>query len=76
MSEDQEFIEMQGIVTETLPNITFRVQILDVKTEWDILAHASGKIRKNHIRILQGDRVTVEISPLDLTKGRIIRRLS
>ena len=76
MSDEKEFIEVQGIVTEALPNRTFRVSVLDVKTEWVILAHASGKIVKNRIRILQGDRVVLEISPYDLTKGRIVRRLN
>jgi translation initiation factor IF-1 len=64
-------IEMDGLVTETLPNTMFRVQL---ENGHIIIAHISGKMRKNYIRILTGDQVTVEISPYDLTKGRIIYR--
>jgi translation initiation factor IF-1 len=68
----QNLIEMEGIVTESLPNAMFKV-CLDNGCQ--VLAHISGKIRKNYIRILLGDRVKVELSPYDLTKGRITYRL-
>ncbi|MCX7983565.1 MAG: translation initiation factor IF-1 [Bacteroidetes bacterium] len=64
-------IKMDGVITETLPNATFRVR-LDNGVE--ILAHISGKMRMHYIKILVGDRVTVELSPYDLTKGRITYR--
>lgn len=68
----EDLIESQGVVTDLLPNALFRVQLSENRHE--ILAHTAGKIRKNRIRILVGDRVTVEITPYDLTKGRIIYR--
>jgi translation initiation factor IF-1 len=64
----EEFLEMEGIVNEVLPNTTFRVTLNNGAS---ITAYASGKIRKNRIRILAGDKVTLEMSPYDLTKGRI-----
>jgi translation initiation factor IF-1 len=64
-------IKMDGIITETLPNATFRVK-LDNGVE--ILAHISGKMRMHYIKILVGDKVTVELSPYDLSKGRITYR--
>jgi len=67
-----DVIEMDGVVTESLPNAMFRVT-LDAN-EANILAHISGKIRKNYIKILPGDKVTIEMSPYDLTKGRITFR--
>lgn len=67
----EEQIEMEGTVVETLPNTMFRVQLENGHT---ILAHISGKMRKNYIRILKGDKVTVEMTPYDLTKGRITFR--
>jgi len=67
--EDQ--IEMEGTVTETLPNTMFRVQL---ENGHIITAHISGKMRKNYIRILTGDKVIVEMTPYDLSKGRIIFR--
>jgi len=67
--EDQ--IEMNGIVLETLPNTMFRVEL---ENGHIITAHISGKMRKNYIRILTGDKVTVEMTPYDLNKGRIIYR--
>ncbi|PWF99960.1 translation initiation factor IF-1 [Levilactobacillus bambusae] len=66
-----DVIEVEGKVTETLPNAMFRVEL---KNGQEILAHVSGKIRMHYIRILPGDRVTVEMSPYDLTKGRITYR--
>lgn len=71
----KEVIEILGIVTETLPNANFRVKLLDERyPNHEILAHISGRMRINHIRILPGDKVTVELTPYDLTKGRIIFR--
>ncbi|AYO29439.1 MAG: translation initiation factor [Thermoanaerobacteraceae bacterium] len=64
----QDVIEVEGTVLEPLPNAMFRVEL---KNGHKILAHVSGKIRMNYIRILPGDRVTVELSPYDLTRGRI-----
>jgi translation initiation factor IF-1 len=67
----KEAIEVEGNVAEALPNAMFRV---DLPNGHRVLAHASGKIRLNFIRILPGDRVLVELSPYDLTKGRITYR--
>ena len=67
----EESIEMNGVVTETLPNTVFRVKLENGHV---ITAHISGRMRKNYIRILTGDTVTVELTPYDLTKGRIIFR--
>ncbi len=64
--EDQ--IEMEGTVVETLPNTMFRVELENGHV---VIAHISGKMRKNYIRILKGDKVTVQLTPYDLTKGRI-----
>jgi len=71
--ERQNLIEMEGIITESLPNAMFRV---DLENGFTVLAHISGKIRKNFIKILLGDKVLVQLTPYDLTKGRIIYRLS
>lgn len=67
----EDIIEVQGVVTETLPNAMFRVQL---DNGHKILAHISGKMRMHFIRILPGDKVTVELSPYDLSKGRITYR--
>ncbi len=67
----QDFIQVEAVVVETLPNATFRVKL---ENDHVILATVSGKIRMNYIRILPGDKVTVEISPYDLTRGRIVFR--
>ena len=67
----EEALEFQGEVTELLPNAMFRVKL---ENEHEILAHTSGRMRKNRIRVLAGDKVTVEMTPYDLTKGRIIFR--
>ena len=64
-------IEVDGIILETLPNAMFRVKL---DNEHEVLAHTSGKMRKNRIRVLLGDRVNVEMTPYDLTKGRITFR--
>jgi len=67
----KEAIEVEGIVTQPLPDAQFRVELANGHM---VLAHISGKIRKNYIKILTGDRVLVELSPYDLTKGRITYR--
>ena len=67
----EEAIQMQGVVKETLPNTIFRVEL---ENGHMITAHISGKMRKHYIRILTGDSVTVEMTPYDLSKGRIIFR--
>ena len=68
----EDLIEFNGVVSELLPNAMFRVKLDNDHT---ILAHTSGKMRKNRIRVLAGDRVTVEMTPYDLTKGRITFRV-
>jgi translation initiation factor IF-1 len=67
----EEALQMEGLVVETLPNTTFRVELENGHV---VTAHISGKMRKNYIRILKGDEVTVELTPYDLSKGRIIYR--
>ncbi|MEY3220377.1 MAG: translation initiation factor [Pseudomonadota bacterium] len=67
----EDHIEMEGTVVETLPNTTFRVQLDNGHI---VMAHISGRMRKNYIRILTGDKVTVQLTPYDLTKGRITYR--
>ena len=67
----EDHIEMQGVVIETLPNTMFRVKLENGHV---VIAHISGRMRKNYIRILTGDKVTVELTPYDLSKGRIIFR--
>ncbi|MCK4675825.1 MAG: translation initiation factor IF-1 [Gammaproteobacteria bacterium] len=67
----EEAIQMEGVVTETLPNTMFRVELENGHT---VIAHISGKMRKHYIRIMTGDAVTVELTPYDLEKGRIIYR--
>ena len=67
----EDLIEFKGVVTEILPNAMFRVTL---ENEHVILAHTAGKMRKNRIRILTGDKVLVEMTPYDLTKGRITYR--
>ncbi len=67
----EDSIEMQGTILETLPNTMFRVELENGHV---VIAHISGKMRKNYIRILTGDTVTVEVTPYDLTKGRIVYR--
>jgi len=67
----EESIEVEGTVIETLPNAFFRVE---TESGHQVLAHISGKMRKHYIRILPGDRVTMELSPYDLTRGRITYR--
>ena len=67
----EELIEFDGTVLELLPNAMFRVEL---ENDHVILAHTSGRMRKNRIRVLVGDKVTVEMTPYDLTKGRVIHR--
>ena len=68
----QDLLEFKGKVIDLLPNAMFRVQL--EKNNHIVTAHTAGKLRKNRIRVLQGDIVTVEVTPYDLTKGRIIFR--
>src|SRR5271155_3747589 len=67
----EELLEFPGFVVELLPNATFRVKL---ENEHEIIAHTAGKMRKNRIRVLAGDKVLVEMTPYDLTKGRITYR--
>lgn len=67
----KEKIEVEGVITEALPNTSFRVRLDDGR---EVLAHLSGKMRRYHIRTLLGDRVKVELSPYDETRGRIVYR--
>jgi len=67
----EDHIEMEGTVVETLPNTMFRVEL---ENRHVVTAHISGKMRKHYIRILTGDKVTVQLTPYDLTKGRITYR--
>lgn len=69
---NRELIEMEGTIIESLPNAMFQVEL---ENGFRVLAHISGKIRRNSIKILVGDRVVVELTPYDLTKGRITYRL-
>jgi translation initiation factor IF-1 len=67
----EEAIEVKGVVVDTMPNAVFRVRL---ENGFEVIAHISGKLRQNYIKILNGDHVTVELSPYDLTRGRIIWR--
>ena len=67
----EDAIEFQGVVSDLLPNAMFKVKL---DNDHEVIAHTSGKMRKNRIRVLVGDRVTVEMTPYDLTKGRITFR--
>jgi translation initiation factor IF-1 len=71
VSKKEEAIEVIGTVVETLPNAMFRVEL---ENKHEVLAHVSGKMRKYFIRILPGDKVKVELSPYDLSRGRIVYR--
>lgn len=72
MAKQDEFITMQGIVDEVLPNATFRVTLTESKHT--IIAYLGGRLRQNNIKVLMGDQVEVEISPYDLSRGRITYR--
>ena len=67
----EELIEFMGVVKELLPNATFRIEL---ENGHMIIGHTSGRMRKNRIRVLAGDKVSVEMTPYDLTKGRVIHR--
>ena len=67
----EEHLELEGVVREVLPNTTFKVELENGHV---VLAYISGRMRKNYIRILQGDKVRVQITPYDLSKGRIVYR--
>ena len=67
----EDVLEFPGVVTELLPNATFRVKL---ENDHEIIAHTAGKLRKNHIRVLAGDKVLCEMTPYDLTKGRLVYR--
>lgn len=71
-AKKKEVIEVKGVILESLPNAMFLVEL--EHNHHRILAHPSGKMRKNNIRILQGDKILIEISPYDITRGRIIYR--
>lgn len=71
MKKKDDVIQMEGVVTKTLPNAMFRVKI---EGGHEILGHVSGKMRMHYIRILVGDKVLIELSPYDLSRGRITRR--
>ena len=71
-NQDKQLVRVEGTVTETLPSTTFRVEL---ENGHEILAHISGRMRVHYIRLLPGDRVLLEMSPYDLTRGRIIQRL-
>jgi translation initiation factor IF-1 len=72
LAKKKDVIEVEGEVSETLPNAQFKIKL---DTGQEILAHISGKIRKNYIRVLIGDRVKVELTPYDLSRGRIVYRM-
>ncbi len=71
-SKKKDILEVEGVVDETLPNATFRVKL---DNGHEILAHISGRMRVHYIRLLPGDKVVIEVTPYDLTKGRITKRL-
>lgn len=68
----KELIKLEGVILETLPSTTFKVEL---ENGHEVLAHISGRMRVNYIKLLPGDKVLLEMSPYDLTKGRIIQRL-
>lgn len=71
MKQKEDIVSVEGVVLETLPNAMFRIKI---EGDHVVLGHVSGKMRMNYIRILPGDKVVIELSPYDLTRGRIVRR--
>ncbi|PIP27242.1 MAG: translation initiation factor IF-1 [Candidatus Moranbacteria bacterium CG23_combo_of_CG06-09_8_20_14_all_39_10] len=72
MANDKEIVTLEGVVEENLPSTTFKVRLDNGHV---VLAHISGRMRVNYIRLLPGDRVLLEMSPYDLSKGRIVKRL-
>ncbi len=71
MKQKEDIVSVEGIVLETLPNARFKIKI---EGDHVVLGHVSGKMRMNYIKILPGDKVVIELSPYDLTRGRIVRR--
>jgi len=71
MKQKEDIVSVEGVVLEALPNAVFKIKI---EGDHIVLGHVSGKMRMNYIRILPGDKVIIELSPYDLTKGRIVRR--
>ena len=71
MKQKEDIVSIEGVVLETLPNAMFKIKI---EGDHVVLGHVSGKMRMNYIRILPGDKVVIELSPYDLTRGRIVRR--
>ncbi len=72
MAQDKEVVKLEGVVVELLPSATFKVKL---NNGHEIFAYISGKMRVNYIRLIPGDRVLIEMSPYDLTKGRVVQRL-
>lgn len=73
MSDSQDKIELEGTVIEALPNALFKIEL---DNSHEIMGHLSGKMRIHYIKVIEGDKVLVEVSPYDLSKGRIVRRLT
>lgn len=71
MKQKEDIVSVEGVVLEALPNAVFKIKI---EGDHVVLGHVSGKMRMNYIKILPGDKVIIELSPYDLTKGRIVRR--
>ena len=71
-NNEKELIKVEGVIVETLPSTTFRVKL---DNGHEVLAHISGRMRVHYIRLLPGDRVLMEMSPYDLTKGRVVQRM-
>ncbi len=71
-NKEKELIKIEGVIVETLPSTTFRVKL---DNGHEVLAHISGRMRVHYIRLLPGDRVLMEMSPYDLTKGRVVQRM-
>lgn len=72
MAQDKEVVKLEGVVVELLPSATFKIKL---NNGHEIFAYISGKMRVNYIRLIPGDRVLIEMSPYDLTKGRVVQRL-
>lgn len=76
MASDERLIKIEGVVEEALPGLQFRVSARGVGGEkYSVLAHLGGKMKIHHIRVIPGDRVLIEMTPIDKTRGRIVRRL-
>ncbi len=72
MAQDKEVVKLEGVVVELLPSATFKIKL---NNGHEIFAYISGKMRVNYIRLIPGDKVLIEMSPYDLTKGRVVQRL-